>query len=91
MPLLVGQDRWPPLGSRRLGDLIELAILEEEPLAGLDSGFEHAPQLFCGLVDALNRLFDVSFDLGKAVGADHLSDGLFGLEELIYVSLGKTD
>ena len=88
---LIGLHRRPAPGGGRRGDVVQLAVLEEQPQAGLDAGLEHAPQLLWRLGSGIHRRPDLGFDLAQAVAADMLADGLLGLKELVDIRLGKAD
>ena len=73
------------------GDVVEFAILEEQPQAGFHQRLEHAPQLLRRAVHLIDGSIHLGLYLLQAVRADHLADGLLGLEELVDIGLGKAD
>lgn len=88
---LVSTRGLPALRRGRRGDLVELPVLEKQAEAGFHNRLEHAPQLLWRLIDLGDCGADLGLDLGQAVGADHLANGLLGFEELVDVGLGETD
>jgi NodT family efflux transporter outer membrane factor (OMF) lipoprotein len=88
---LIGMHRLPAPRGRGRGNVIQLAIAKKQPKARLGCHFEHPPQLFGRLLGLLDGRTNLAFDLVQAVGANHLADGLLGLEELVDVRLGESD
>ena len=83
--------RRPSLGRGVGGDVVQLAIVEEQGDTGRDQNLEHSAKFFCWCGRAGHRLFD-RLDRGThRFGADGLADRLLGIEELVDVGLGKAD
>jgi hypothetical protein len=72
-------------------DVIQLALVEEQTHARRRQGLEHSTEFFRGRACASHRFFDRHDDGAQGLGADGLTDGLLGIEELIDISLRKAD